>query len=237
MKSDEIDQLAAALVQFQSKMFAVGKNKSGYRDQYTYPTLGKVIEFAYPVMTELGLSVSQIPDCAGETPALTTTLMHTSGQWISGTYPIANAGMKSAVNTAQQFGAAISYARRYALLAVLGLAAEDDDAHCLSEQPRVATEPKTNPAPQKPNKKAAIAQAHKNLKAEFAVGFDAFLVLLEKIGKARARFDSDADHREAIMGFTDAMKDYSTDELKRANEVASKYLSPKSTEEQAKEVF
>ncbi len=129
---NQFDQLATALCEFQSKMFAVGKNKEGYGYQYT--TLGKVIEFAYPVMTDLGLSVSQVLDQAQGQPAVTTVLMHKSGQVLSGTYPIAQAGMKG-VNNAQQFGAAISYARRYGLLSVLGLASDDDDAHCLNEAP------------------------------------------------------------------------------------------------------
>jgi len=98
--------------------------------------------------------------------------------------------------------------------------------------------PVTKPAPKKANgKNGPVAQAHKNLREAWADCPEAFLVLLEKIGKARARFDSDADHREAIMGFTDGMTGYTTEQLKAANEVASKYLPPKSTEEQAKETF
>jgi UTP-glucose-1-phosphate uridylyltransferase len=48
--------------------------------------------------------------------------MHKSGQWISGDYPVLVAKMD-----AQGLGSAITYARRYALQAMLGVAAEDDD--------------------------------------------------------------------------------------------------------------
>jgi hypothetical protein len=130
---NEINEIAVALNEFQQKMWAVGKDADGYG--YKYATLGKVIQFAYPTMTELGLSVSQMLDHVGDEPALATILMHTSGQYIKGTYPLSQAGMKG-VNNAQQLGAAISYARRYGLLSVLGLAAEDDDAHCLNEPPK-----------------------------------------------------------------------------------------------------
>ena len=135
---NNFNELATALCEFQKKIHAVGKNKSGYKNDYTYADLGKVIEFVYPTMTELGLSICQVPDRVNEVPALTTILFHTSGQFISGTYPIGNAGMKTAVNTAQQFGAALSFARRYGVLAILGIATADDDAHCLGDKPNKA---------------------------------------------------------------------------------------------------
>ena len=49
--------------------------------------------------------------------------MHTSGEWISATL-----SMPVERETAQGFGSALSYCRRYALTAMLGIAAEDDDA-------------------------------------------------------------------------------------------------------------
>ena len=48
--------------------------------------------------------------------------MHSSGEWIGGVYPV-----RPAQNTPQGMGSAITYARRYSLSAMLGLAADDDD--------------------------------------------------------------------------------------------------------------
>ena len=54
--------------------------------------------------------------------ALVTTLHHTSGQWIRGYYPV------TAVKAdPQAMGSAITYARRYALSAIVGVVSEDDD--------------------------------------------------------------------------------------------------------------
>lgn len=54
---------------------------------------------------------------------LVTRLCHTSGQWIEGEYPV-----RPARDDPQGMGGAITYARRYALMALVGLAPEDDDA-------------------------------------------------------------------------------------------------------------
>ena len=141
-KSDDISNVAVAIQRIQAKLPAVGKDSKGYG--YEYASLPEVCNKVYPLMNEADLSVSQILDesMAGG-PAMTTIIMHESGQWISGTYPLAEAGMKG-VNSAQQFGAAITYARRYGLLAVLGIPVADDDAACLSEKPDNKSKPAGN---------------------------------------------------------------------------------------------
>jgi ERF superfamily len=52
---------------------------------------------------------------------LTTLLAHASGEWISSDWPVC-----AAQETAHRMGAALSYARRYALFALVGIAGEDD---------------------------------------------------------------------------------------------------------------
>lgn len=137
--SESIKEIAGALKKIQAQLPAVGKDSKGYG--YEYASLPEVCNKVYPLMAKEGLSVSQVLDNEGG-PAITTMLMHESGEWISGTYPLHEAGMKG-VNSAQQFGAAITYARRYGLLALIGVPVADDDAACLSEQKQQA--PKTIP--------------------------------------------------------------------------------------------
>ena len=134
--SEQIELIAKAMIKIQKNLPAVGKDSKGYG--YDYASLGEVISKLYPIMTTEGVCVSQILDeSVSGGPAITTMLMHSSGQWLSGTYPLAEAGMKG-VNSAQQFGAAITYARRYGLLAVIGVPVVDDDAACLSEPKKPA---------------------------------------------------------------------------------------------------
>jgi len=149
--SGDIGELAQSLTIFQSQIQTVQKDSAGYG--YRYASLAAVAREVYGPMCEVGLSISQVLDCTPTgTPALTTVLMHKSGQWLSGSYPLEPAGMKG-VNSAQQFGAAISYARRYGLCAVLGLATEDDDGASLpktnGERPQGRPSSQSVPEPQR----------------------------------------------------------------------------------------
>jgi hypothetical protein len=72
-------------------------------------------------LADQGLSYTQIVQQTETGITLVTLLMHKSGQWISGNYPLPK-GLDS-----QDMGKAITYARRYSLCAILGIAAEDDD--------------------------------------------------------------------------------------------------------------
>ena len=54
---------------------------------------------------------------------LTTLLAHSSGEWISSEWPVCAA---SEIDTPHRMGAALTYARRYALFALVGIAGEDD---------------------------------------------------------------------------------------------------------------
>jgi hypothetical protein len=70
---------------------------------------------------------------------LTTVLAHSSGEWISSEWPVCQI---SDIASAQRVGAALTYARRYALFALVGIAGEDDlDAPTLGAEPNPAAEP------------------------------------------------------------------------------------------------
>jgi hypothetical protein len=69
---------------------------------------------------------------------LTTVLAHSSGEWISSEWPVCQI---SDIASAQRVGAALTYARRYALFALVGIAGEDDlDAPDLGADPNPAAE-------------------------------------------------------------------------------------------------
>ena len=69
---------------------------------------------------------------------LTTVLAHSSGEWISSEWPICQI---SDIASAQRMGAALTYARRYALFALVGIAGEDDlDAPDLGADPNASSE-------------------------------------------------------------------------------------------------
>ncbi len=77
---------------------------------------------ALTLLNKHGLAVTQLVDNAVDAGSLTTMLMHESGEWISATQPLLLAKADP-----QGQGSAITYARRYGLMSMLGIVAEDDD--------------------------------------------------------------------------------------------------------------
>jgi hypothetical protein len=124
--STNIADIASALSSAQAELESAGKGTSGYG--YNYSDLATVIQTAKPVLQKFNLAVTQLVgnDNSGN-PAVTTILTHSSGQFFRSVASMPAIEMKGC-NTAQQMGATISYLRRYAFQAILGMASEDNDA-------------------------------------------------------------------------------------------------------------
>lgn len=119
--------IAAALVAFQSDIPKIAKDGTADtgKYKYDYATLDKLVEVLFPKLTAVGLAYTTVPDVREDGVfGLRAKLLHESGEEISGFYPLGNPN-----NPAQAIGSAISYARRYALLSLTGVApaGEDDD--------------------------------------------------------------------------------------------------------------
>ena len=122
--SPEINEIAAALSKVQQEGLFALKDSNNPFFKSKYADLSSVWEVSRKPLTDNGLSVAQ-PLSYGRdgSPIITTLLMHTSGQWISGDCKI-----KPDKETPQAYGSAITYARRYSLASMLGVCPEDDDA-------------------------------------------------------------------------------------------------------------
>ena len=130
-QSAEVDKIFAAVVALQSEINNPKKSKQGHG--YKYAELAQIIELSREPLATNGLAVAQYCTAIDGQNYLVTQMIHLSGQWLRGYYPLEKAGMR-AVNDAQQMGAAMTYARRYNLAAMLGVAQEDDDAASLGNQ-------------------------------------------------------------------------------------------------------
>ena len=126
MMSEKIDCLAIALSKAQSIIENVSKDKQAYG--YKYADLASCLHAVKKPLADNGLSISQLvtQDKEGK-QVLATLLIHESGQWLKSMFNIENVVMKQC-NGLQQIGAGLTYARRYALSAIVGLTQEDDDA-------------------------------------------------------------------------------------------------------------
>lgn len=135
MQSQETNEIAAALCSAQSIMANAVINKVNPHFNSRYADLSSVREAVLPCLNGVGIAVTQVTDFWEEQPVLVTLLMHKSGQWIRGAYPLP----KSA--TPQQMGSALTYARRYGLSAIACIAADEDDDGNIAEVEASKTAP------------------------------------------------------------------------------------------------
>ena len=126
-KSPEIDKLAEALAKAQSEMEGAKKESTNPFFKSNYADLHAVIKSAFPHLSKHGLSGSQGNEVIVGAICVTTTLMHSSGQWLR-----SKVKLPLSKKDAQGVGAAITYGRRYGLSAIVGIAQYDDDAQSIS---------------------------------------------------------------------------------------------------------
>lgn len=127
-QSAEIGELAAALSVAQGEITGALKDSANPFFKSKYADLASVWDACRASLSKNGLAVIQVAGTDDKGAAvITTTLAHKSGQWIRGS--IALMPVKS---DPQGMGSALTYARRYALAAMVGVAQVDDDANAAS---------------------------------------------------------------------------------------------------------
>jgi hypothetical protein len=135
-KSLELGELATALAKAQATMEGAKKDAANPFFKSRYADLASVWEACREPLSSNNLSVVQTAsgDLEGNVH-VTTMLLHASGQWIQDTLT-----MKPKENTPQGIGSTITYARRYALSAMVGVAPEDDDGEAAQGRAASKTE-------------------------------------------------------------------------------------------------
>jgi ERF superfamily protein len=138
--------LAEALIALQSRLPRITKDDEaqvGSRT-YRYANLASIHDAIFPLLAELGLTWVCCPTLMDGTFVLDYVLSHVSGDGqIQGQYPLPGTG------TPQQIGSAITYARRYTLTAVLGIAPAEDDDDAQAAEDAAAWHPPANPRTRK----------------------------------------------------------------------------------------
>jgi hypothetical protein len=121
--SPEIKDLAAAMAKFQAELKPAIKGNTNPYFKSRYADLQACWDCCRDALVKNGLSVVQgSRESNGEIVTVDTRLMHASGQWIESSLT-----MKPAKADPQGVGSAVTYARRYALSAILGIVADEDD--------------------------------------------------------------------------------------------------------------
>jgi hypothetical protein len=150
--SSSIASLAAALAKAQAEL--VNPEKSlvatirsetgrGAEQTFRYAPLSSGLDIVRKTLGQHEIATVQttaIDQTAG-TVNLTTVLAHSSGEWIASDWPVCAIADTA---TPHRMGAALTYARRYALFTLVGIAGEDDlDAPDLTTPPQQNSEPQT----------------------------------------------------------------------------------------------
>lgn len=123
-RSEQINELALALSCAQGVMLPASKDSLNPFFKSKYADLAAVWEVCKEPLYKNGLSVTQHPNSEGNIVTIETMLLHKSGQWMG-----SKLSMISKDTTPQGIGSCITYARRYSLSSILGIASEDDDGN------------------------------------------------------------------------------------------------------------
>src|SRR6516225_1332638 len=162
--SESIGALAAALAKAQAEIQNPEKSltativSSFPREavrSFRYAPLSSGLDLVRKCLGQHEIATVQATAIDAETGLirLTTTLVHASGEWVSSDWPVCPVSEMAAPH---RLGAALTYARRYALFTLVGIAGEDDlDAPDL---PAAAMSPETQENPPRPEDSTGLDQ-------------------------------------------------------------------------------
>lgn len=131
--SESVAAIATALAKAQTELSnpekamvgTIYNNRSDSPQSFRYASLSSGLDIVRKALGGQQIAIAQTTDIdrASGTVNLTTILLHASGEWISSDWPVCQLSETSAP---RRMGAALTYARRYALFTMVGIAGEDD---------------------------------------------------------------------------------------------------------------
>jgi hypothetical protein len=133
-QSEQINELAGALAKAQGKITGALKDSANPFFKSKYADLASVWDACRGALSENGLAVVQLTESDDSGVYVITTLAHSSGQWMR-----SRLRLTPKDSTPQGMGSAITYGRRYALAAMVGVAQVDDDGNAASGRQGVTT--------------------------------------------------------------------------------------------------
>lgn len=131
-KSDSIGAISLAMSKVQREVESVRKNAVNPFLKSKYADIASIIESIKEPMAINELAYWQFPASMGNQIGVETLISHSSGEWISGLFFLPQKPGKEGL-TPQTALSSVTYARRGALVGILGLSTEDDDGHAASQ--------------------------------------------------------------------------------------------------------
>jgi len=152
-QSESLAALAPALAKAQSQIKVAVKDAVNPHFRSKYADLGAVWDACRDALTSNGLSIVQMPvDSEPGRVALCTMLLHSSGEFLTSTV-----STKITKDDPQGVGSALTYLRRYALAACVGVVADEDDDGNAASQRNGQSQQQARPAAPQSSRAAAVA--------------------------------------------------------------------------------
>lgn len=120
--SESTSSIASALAKAQAEIKTAIKDATNPHFKSRYADLVAIVESCRPALSKNGIAVIQGGEKKEGSWVLTTRLAHSSGEWYECDFPLL-----ARDNSAQAMGSATTYAKRYALAAMVGVVADDED--------------------------------------------------------------------------------------------------------------
>jgi hypothetical protein len=147
--SENVSAIATALAKAQTELSnpekamigTIYNARSDSSQSFRYASLSSGLDIIRKSLGGQQIALAQTTDIDRSSGAvnLTTVLMHTSGEWIASDWPVCSL---SEISQPRRMGAALTYARRYALFTMVGIAGEDDlDSADGNDDPRPEGKP------------------------------------------------------------------------------------------------
>lgn len=147
LTSETITKIMPALIKAQGDFKPAVKDAvnpafaRGANPKPSYVTLAQAIDSVSEALRGNGIALVQMTDVQDGRTILETRLIHESGEWIASRYPV-----HPVKADPQGEGSALTYARRYALMALVGIAPEDDDGNAATKAAQTtASKPEGQP--------------------------------------------------------------------------------------------
>jgi len=199
MKSEQINELAAALARAQGNFEAVQRTATNPHLKNNYATLDDVIAAIRKPLSNEALAYTQLVGQENDAITLTTLLMHESGQYIETSVVVTPLSGNRGVNEMQTLGAALTYMKRYQLSALLGVNTDSDDDGNSTRKPQEQRK-QPRPATTPPDPAVQELQAEADAENEAAQG-----------GQLKtAEFGALEINGKKCIGFFEGGKDFAT---------------------------
>jgi hypothetical protein len=206
--SESIATLAAALAKAQIELVNPEKSlvatiradgQSGGEQTFRYASLSSGLEIVRKILGQHEIATLQTTsiDQAAGIVNLTTMLAHASGEWIASDWPVCPVGETA---TPHRMGAALTYARRYALFTLVGIAGEDD-----LDAPDLAAPTNRTSGPDKPtaHRTGKLNGAHSDTPQRTVPRRDGKLT--PQVGTALLDVEASADARDRLIAELDKL--------------------------------